>query len=68
MGEKWVQESETNEQLINKVVAENINIRIPEEGEKIKRLIEIANERNIDYKPSPESLIQLNDYCSRRGI
>ncbi len=45
-----------------------MNIRIPEEGEKIKRLIEIAKERNIDYKPSAESMIALNDYCDRKGI
>lgn len=36
-------------------VCANINLKIPEEGEKIKRLIELANERNIDYKPSAEA-------------
>ena len=46
----------------------NINIRIPEEGEKIKRLIEIAKERNIDYHPSAESIAALNDYIDRKGI
>jgi hypothetical protein len=49
-------------------VAANINIRIPEEGEKIKRLIEIAKERNIDYKPSSEALASLKDYCDRKGL
>lgn len=49
-------------------IAQNINIRIPEEGEKVKRLVEIAQERNIDYKPSPESMIALNDFCQRKGI
>ena len=43
-------------------------MRIPEEGEKIKRMVEIAQERNIDYKPSPESMIQLNDYIDRKGL
>ncbi len=33
-------------------IAANINIKIPEEGEKVKRLIELAKERNIDYTPS----------------
>ena len=49
-------------------VAANINIRIPEEGEKVKRLIEIARERNIDYKPSNESIASLRDYCDRKGL
>lgn len=53
---------------MNKVIAENINIRIPEDGEKIKRLVEIAKERNIDYKPTPESMRNLSDYCDRKGI
>ena len=47
---------------------QNINIRIPEEGEKIKRLIEIAKERNIDYKPSAEASIQFRDYIDRKGL
>ena len=50
-----------------KIVA-NINIKIPEEGEKIKRLVELAKERNIDYKPSAESLQNLNDYIDRKGL
>ena len=49
-------------------MAANINIRIPEEGEKIKRLIEIARERNIDYKPSAEAVAALRDYCDRKGL
>jgi hypothetical protein len=27
----------------------NINVRLPEEGEKIKRLVEISKEKNINY-------------------
>ena len=50
-----------------KVIA-NINIRIAEEGEKIKKLIEIAHDKNIDYKPSNEALVALRDYCDRKGI
>ena len=46
----------------------NINTRIPEEGEKIKKLVEIAQERNFDYKPSNEALVALRDYCDRKGI
>ena len=50
-----------------KVIA-NINIRIPEDGEKIKKLIEISQDKNIDYKPSNEALVALRDYCDRKGI
>jgi hypothetical protein len=46
----------------------NINVRLPEEGEKIKRLVEISKEKNINYKPSNEALIALKDYCDRKGI
>ena len=49
-------------------VAANINIRIPEEGEKIKRMIEIAQERNIKYQPSTEASVSLREYCDRKGI
>lgn len=41
---------------------------MPEEGRVIKRLVEIANERNINYTPSHESTISLSDYCLRKAI
>lgn len=47
---------------------QNINLKIPEEGEKIKRLVELAKERNIDYKPSVEASHALNEYCERKGF
>lgn len=49
-------------------MAENIDIKIPEEGVVIKRLVELAKERNISYTPSHEAVIVLNDYCLRKGI
>ena len=58
----------TSDFIIQFQVAANINIRIPEEGEKVKRLIDIARERNIDYKPSAESIAALRDYCDRKGM
>ena len=53
--------------LLFQIVAQ-INIKIPEEGEKIKRLVELAKERNIDYKPSLEAQQSLNDYIDRKGL
>lgn len=68
LGKEFILAADTDEEALNKVVAANINIRIPEEGEKVKRLIEIARERNIDYKPSAESIAALRDYCDRKGL
>jgi vacuolar protein sorting-associated protein IST1 len=68
LGKEFVLAADTDEEALNKVVAANINIRIPEEGEKVKRLIEIARERNIDYKPSSEAIAALRDYCDRKGM
>jgi len=41
---------------------------IPEEGEKVLKLVQLARERNISYKPSQEATMALNDYCSRKEI
>ncbi len=30
--------------------------------------MDIAKEKNIDYKPSNEALMALRDYCDRKGI
>ena len=49
-------------------IAQNIDIKVPEEGEVIKRIVELANERNISYTPSHDNLIALNDYCRRKEI
>jgi hypothetical protein len=43
-------------------------MKIPEQGEVIKRLVEIAKEKGIDYKPSVEAYTELNSYCDRKGI
>jgi hypothetical protein len=55
MGKEFVMESDNNPEVINKVIRENINLRMPEEGEKIAKLHEIAKLKNIDYKPSAEA-------------
>jgi hypothetical protein len=34
----------------------------------VKRLVELAKERNIDYKPSSESMASFNDFLDRKGI
>lgn len=68
LGKEFAKKSDTDESCINKVILANINMKLPEEGEKIKRLVEIALERNIDYKPSSEAYMELNLYCDRKGL
>ena len=46
----------------------NIEIKILEEGEKIKRMIELARERNINYEPSAEAMDNLMCYIDRKGL
>lgn len=45
-----------------------ISVKVVEEGEKVKRIVELAKERNIDFKPSSEARHNLQDYCDRKGI
>jgi hypothetical protein len=68
LGKEYVHQSDTDYSSINKVVAENVDIKIPEEGQVIKRLVELAQERNLNYIPSHEATVSLNDYCTRKGI
>ncbi|CDW76626.1 UNKNOWN [Stylonychia lemnae] len=81
LGKQFLISADKDEECVNKVVSlkrflsnpfeqivAQINIKIPEEGEKIKRLVELAKERNIDYKPSMEAQQCLNDYIDRKGM
>ena len=68
MGKKFSEQSEFDDSCIHKIIAEKINLKIPEEGEKVKRMIEIAKERNIAYKPTSESHQALMEYIDRKGI
>ena len=42
LGKEYVIKSDTDYTCLNKVVAENIDIKIPAQGEVVKRLIELA--------------------------
>ena len=52
---EFVRECDTNYDLINPVVAQNIDFRKPEDGEVVLRMVNLAKERNIDYTPTHES-------------
>ena len=68
LGKEFVQKSDSDYSTLNKVVADNIDLKIPSEGEVIKRLVELARERSISYIPSHEATVALNDYCTMKGI
>ena len=68
LGKDFVKQSDSDYSTLNKVVAEKIDIKIPAEGEVIKRLVELAQERNINYVPSHEAKISLSDYCIMKDL
>ena len=41
---------------------------IPDAGHVIYRMVQLAKERNIDYKPSQESYHSLMEYCDKKGL
>jgi tRNA isopentenyl-2-thiomethyl-A-37 hydroxylase MiaE len=68
LGKDFVVMSDTEASCINKEILDNINLKVPEEGEKINKLLQIAKERNISYVPSPAASMALNSYIDRKGI
>ena len=63
-------EADANYDLLNPVVAKNIDYKTPEKGEVILRLINLAKERNIEYSKalSYESSTAVHEYCVRKHI
>lgn len=47
LDESFVKECNTNPDLINKVVRENIDFKKPEDGEIGLRMVNLAKERNV---------------------
>jgi hypothetical protein len=68
LGKEFALEADESKDAINPVVAENIDFKVPEEGEVIYKLRLLAKERNIIYEPSYEMRIALNSYLQRKGI
>ena len=52
---EFVRECDRNYDLINSVVANNIDFKKPEDGEVVLRMVNLAKERNIEYMPTHES-------------
>lgn len=57
-----------NYDLINPLVAQNIDFKTPEPGEVILKLVLLAKERNIAYTPTIDSQQQLLAFCNRKGL
>lgn len=54
-GEKFASQSETDDKCIHEVIRDNINLIMPEEGQKVERLIQIAKDQGIQYIPTEAS-------------
>ncbi len=65
---KFVQECYTNYDLLNPLVAANVDYKTIEQGEVIFKLVTLAKERNISYVPTQESTTLLFAWCLRRNI
>ena len=50
------------------MVAENIDFKKPMDGEVIYRMRQLAKERNIQYEPSHDSMMALNQYLEFKGL
>lgn len=68
LDEGFVKECNTNMDLINKVVRENIDFKKPEDGEIGLRLVNLAAERNVNFTPSQELVGEIQAYCQRKMI
>lgn len=67
LGKEYAQESD-NKSRINQVVADNIDYMKFEQGHVVYRLMQIAKERNIQYEPSYENRMALNQYLERKCL
>jgi len=63
-GKKFESQTEKDEKCVNEIIRSNINFITPEEGWKVKRLIEIAKEVNQQYTPSEQKLLAYKKYMN----
>lgn len=68
LGSEFVKQADNNKDTLNPLVATNIDFKIPEDGEVIYRLRQLAKERNIVYEPTYEMKHALNSYLERKSL
>jgi len=68
LGKEFVLQAEEDKSMINVLVAQNIDFKKPMDGEVIYRMRQLAKERNIQYEPSHDARIALNNYLDFKGV
>lgn len=68
MGKEFALQAREDKNIINPLVASNIDFIKPEDGHVVYRMRQLAKERNIQYEPSYEMRLALNSYCDRKGL
>ena len=68
MGKEFALQAREDKNIINPLVAANIDFIKPEDGHVVYRMRQLAKERNIQYEPSYEMRLALNSYLDRKGL
>jgi len=68
LGKEFVKSADEDKKLINPVVADGIDFKVPMDGEIVYRMRQLAKERNISYTPSFEMQNALNSYLDLKGL
>ena len=55
-GREFAAAAETNPNSINETVRDNINLILPQPGRKVARIIQIAKDEGINYRPTDASM------------
>jgi hypothetical protein len=68
LGDEFVLQADESKEIINPVVAANIDFKIPADGEVVYRMMQLAKERNISYEPSYDMRMAVNAYRDMKGL
>ena len=68
LGKEFTEQADQDKKMINPVVADGIDFKVPTDGEVIYRMRQLAKERNISYTPSFEMQNALNSYLDMKGL
>ena len=68
LGKEFTLQADEDKSIINPMVAENIDFYKPNDGHVIYRMRQLAKERNIQYEPSYDMRIALNNYLDFKGL